>query len=249
MSTGASGDDRAALFAEYRRTGDRQVRNRIIEANLGLAESIARRYGGRGEHHEDLAQVAMLGLLKAVERFEPERGLAFSSFAAPTIEGELKRHFRDRRWAVRMPRRLQELSLAVNQSTASLAQRRGRSPTVAEIARDTGLTEESVLEAIEAGRAATAGSLDSGGRKDADTGDAPAERLGRSDPDLEGVEQRLVVSRLLELLSERERQMMVLRFYDGMTQSEIAGRFGVSQMQVSRILTRALERLRAIAGE
>lgn len=249
MSTGASGDDRAALFAEYRRTGDRQVRNRIIEANLGLAESIARRYGGRGEHHEDLAQVAMLGLLKAVERFEPERGLAFSSFAAPTIEGELKRHFRDRRWAVRMPRRLQELSLAVNQSTAGLAQRRGRSPTVAEIARDTGLTEESVLEAIEAGRAATAGSLDSGGRNDADAGDAPVARLGRSDPDLEGVEQRLVVSRLLELLPERERQMMVLRFYDGLTQSEIAGRFGVSQMQVSRILTRALERLRAIAGE
>jgi RNA polymerase sigma-B factor len=245
---GAAGDDRAALFAEYRRTGDRELRNRIIEANLGLAESIARRYGGRGERHEDLSQVAMLGLLKAVERFEPERGLAFSSFAAPTIEGELKRHFRDRRWAVRMPRRLQELSLAVNQSAAGLAQRRGRSPTVVEIARDTGLTEESVLEAIEAGRAATAASLDTGGRDDADGSDAPIERLGGSDPDLEGVEQRLVVTRLLEILPEREQEMMLLRFYDGLTQSEIASRFGISQMQVSRMLTRSLERLRAIAG-
>jgi RNA polymerase sigma-B factor len=244
---GASGDDRAALFAEYRRTGDRELRNRIIEANLGLAESIARRYGGRGERHEDLAQVAMLGLLKAVERFEPERGLAFSSFAAPTIEGELKRHFRDRRWAVRMPRRLQELSLTVNQSAASLAQRRGRSPTVPEIAHDTGLTEEAVLEAIEAGRAATAASLDTGGRDDPD-GDAPVERLGASDPDLEGVEQRLVVTRLLAILPEREQEMMLLRFYDGLTQSEIASRFGISQMQVSRTLTRSLERLRAIVG-
>lgn len=243
---GAPGDDRAALFAEYRRTGDRELRNRIIEANLGLAESIARRYGGRGERHEDLAQVAMLGLLKAVERFEPERGLAFSSFAAPTIEGELKRHFRDRRWAVRMPRRLQELSLAVNQSAAVLAQLHGRSPTVAEIARDIGLSEESVLEAIEAGRAATAASLDSASRDGPEGPEAPMDRLGDSDPDLEGVEQRLVVTRLLEVLPEREQEMMVLRFYEGLTQSEIATRFGISQMQVSRTLTRSLERLRAI---
>jgi RNA polymerase sigma-B factor len=244
----AAADDRAALFAEYRRTGDRELRNRIIEANLGLAESIARRYGGRGERHEDLAQVAMLGLLKAVERFEPERGLAFSSFAAPTIEGELKRHFRDRRWAVRMPRRLQELSLAVNQSAATLAQRHGRSPTVREIALDTGLNEESVLEAIEAGRAATAASLDTASRDGPDASDTPMERLGSSDPDLEGVEQRLVVTRLLEILPEREQEMMQLRFYEGLTQSEIADRFGISQMQVSRMLTRSLERLRAIVG-
>jgi RNA polymerase sigma-B factor len=154
--------ERAALFDEYRRTGDRGVRNRLIELNLRLAETIASRYAGRGERRDDLAQVAMVGLLKAVERFEPERGLAFSSFATPTIEGELKRHFRDQRWAVRVPRHLQELSLEINQSVAALSQRTGHSPTVAEIAADTGHREELVLEALEAGRASLAVSLDSG---------------------------------------------------------------------------------------
>jgi RNA polymerase sigma-B factor len=248
MSASGDAGARAGLFFEYRRTGERALRNRIIEANLGLAESLARRYGGRGERSEDLSQVAMLGLLKAVERFEPERGLAFSSFAAPTIEGELKRHFRDKRWAVRMPRRLQELSLEVNQSLAALSQRYGRSPTPAELATDTGLSEETVLEALEAGRAAVATSLDAPAASEGPGHRSPAEQLGQGDHELERVEQRLALTSLLETLSDRERKIIALRFFDGLTQAEIARRFGISQMQVSRLLARSLDRLRGVAG-
>ena len=239
---------RAAMFVEYRRTGDRTLRNQIIEANLGLAESLARRYGGRGERSDDLSQVAMLGLVKAVERFEPERGLAFSSFASPTIEGELKRHFRDKRWAVRMPRRLQELSLEVNQSLGTLAQRLGRSPTLGEVAAETSLNEETVLEALEAGRAAVATSLDAPAGGEEGGQRSPAEQLGEGDHELERVEQRLALASLLETLPDRERSIITLRFFDGLAQAEIARRFGISQMQVSRLLARSLERLRGVAG-
>ena len=246
--TTVADEARAALFAEYRRTRDRQLRNRIIEGNLGLAETLARRYGGRGERAEDLRQVAMLGLLKAVERFEPERGLAFSSFAAPTIEGELKRHFRDRHWSVRMPRRLQELSLEVNQCLATLSQRLGRSPTLPEVAAETGLDEEMVLEALEAGRAAVATSLDAEVGGGDEGRQAHVDQLGERDVELERVEQRLTIGRLLKTLPEREREMVALRFFEGLPQAEIARRFGISQMQVSRLLARSLERLRGVAG-
>jgi RNA polymerase sigma-B factor len=239
-------EERAALFMEYHRTGDRRQRDRLIEMNIGLAEAVSRRFGGRGERHDDLLQVALVGLLKAVERFDPERGLAFSSFATPTIEGELKRHFRDRRWAVRVPRRLQELMLEVNQSVASLTQRRGRSPTIDEIATDTSLSTEDVLEALEAGRAIVAAPIEN---TDREGSGGVIDRHGNVDAGLEKVEQRMIVSQLLESLPDREREIVVLRFYDGLTQSEIAARFGVSQMQVSRILARTLDRLRAGAGD
>jgi len=248
MSATGDAGARTALFVEYRRTQDRDLRNQIIEANLGLAESLARRYGGRGERSEDLSQVAMLGLLKAVERFEPERGLAFSSFAAPTIEGELKRHFRDKRWAVHMPRRLQEQSLEVNQCLATLAQRYGRSPTLAEVAAETGFTEETVLEALEAGRAAVAASLDAQTAGSDEGPRSAVDQLGQDDRELERVEQRLAITTLLATLPARERQMISLRFFDGLPQAEIARRFGISQMQVSRLLSRSLERLRGVAG-
>jgi RNA polymerase sigma-B factor len=236
------------MFVEYQRTGDRDLRNRIIEANLGLAESVAHRYSGRGENHEDLSQVAMLGLLRAVERFDPERGLAFSSFAIPTIEGEIKRHFRDKRWSVRMPRRLQEMSLEVNRSVAELSQRLGRSPSISEIADDLGRSEEQVLEALEAGRASSATSLDAGSpRRQGGEADAtPMDRLGETDVGHDHVEHAMLVETLLRTLPDRERAMVVLRFYDGMTQSQIADRFGVSQMQVSRMLSRSLEQLHAV---
>jgi RNA polymerase sigma-B factor len=240
-------DERAALFVEFHRTGDRRQRDRLIEMNIGLAEAVARRFGGRGERHDDLLQVALLGLLKAVERFDPERGLAFSSFATPTIEGELKRHFRDRRWAVRVPRRLQELMLEVNQSVAGLTHQHGRSPTIDEIAVDTRLSTEDVLEALEAGRAIVASPIETPEREGAGAG--VIDRLGSVDEGLEEVEQRIIVSKLLESLPEREREIVVLRFYGGLTQSEIAERFGVSQMQVSRILARTLDRLRAGGGD
>jgi RNA polymerase sigma-B factor len=238
---------RAELFAEFRRTGERDLRDQLIEMNVGLAEAVARRFGGRGERHDDLLQVALVGLLKSVERFDPERGLAFSSFATPTIEGELKRHFRDKRWAVRVPRRLQEQMLEVNQSVAVLAQRAGRSPTIDEIAIDTRLSTEDVLEALEAGRAIVAAPIDTEDRDDGRG--AVIDRHGQVDKGLEQVEQRMIVAKLLDSLPDRERAIVTLRFYDGLTQSEIAERFGVSQMQISRILARTLDRLRAGAGD
>ena len=240
-------EERAALFFDYRRTQDRQLRDRLIEMNIGLAEAVARRFGGRGERHDDLLQVALVGLLKSVERFDPDRGLAFSSFATPTIEGELKRHFRDKRWAVRVPRRLQELMLEVNQAVATLTQRCGRSPTIGEIAAETDLSTEDVLEALEAGRAIVASPIENDDREPGTGG--VIERHGSVDHGMEVVEQRMIVSQLLDSLPARERDIVVLRFYDGLTQSEIADRFGVSQMQVSRILARTLDRLRAGAGD
>lgn len=240
-------EERAALFEEYHRTDDRKLRDELIEMNIGLAEAVARRFGGRGERHDDLLQVALVGLLKAVERFDPERGLAFSSFATPTIEGELKRHFRDKRWAVRVPRRLQEQMLEVNQSVAALTQTAGRSPTIDEIAADTRLTPEEVLEALEAGRAIVAAPIDGDDGQDGRGG--IIDRRGEADAGLEHVEQRMIVAKLLDSLSDRERAIVTLRFYDGLTQSEIAARFGVSQMQISRILGRTLDRLRSGARD
>jgi RNA polymerase sigma-B factor len=242
----ANPEERAALFVEYRSTGDRRLRDRLIEMNIGLAEAVSRRFGGRGERHDDLLQVALVGLLKSVERFDPDRGLAFSSFATPTIEGELKRHFRDKRWAVRVPRRLQELMLEVNQSVATLTQQRGRSPTIDEIAVDTSLSSEEVLEALEAGRAIVAAPIES---DDKEAAGGVVDRRGNVDAGIEAVEQRMIVSQLLDTLPSRERDIVVLRFYGGLTQSEIADRFGVSQMQISRILARTLDRLRAGAGD
>jgi RNA polymerase sigma-B factor len=237
-------DERAALFAEYHRSGDRRIRDQLIEANLGLAESIARRFSGRGESDEDLRQVALLGLLKAVERFDPERGLAFSSFASPTIEGELKRHFRDHRWAVRVPRRTQEQALEVMAAVAALTQVLGRSPTIEELATETSLPSETVIEALEAGRAARATPIETG-----EDDRSVVDQLGAADDAIEDIERKMIVSQLLETLRPRERAIVMLRFYEGLTQSMIAEQLGVSQVHVSRILAGALDRLRAVAEQ
>jgi RNA polymerase sigma-B factor len=238
-------DETDASFVEYRATRDRALRNRLIEQHRGLAEQLSRRFRGRGQSPDDLEQVAVLGLLKAVERFEPERGLAFTTFATPTIVGELKRHFRDATWSVRVPRRLQEHVLAVSNVVGPLGQELGRPPTVAEVAASTGFSEEDVLEAMEANRAYTAGSLDAptGDRDDGDAG--LAARLGGDDVGHVDVEHRMLVESLLEELPERERTIVRLRFWDGWTQSQIADSIGISQMHVSRLLARTLERLRA----
>jgi RNA polymerase sigma-B factor len=236
-----------ASFVEYRATRDRDLRNRLIEHHRGLAQQLARRFRGRGQSPEDLEQVAVLGLLKAVERFEPERGLAFTTFATPTIVGELKRHFRDATWSVRVPRRLQEQVLAVSNVVGPLGQGLGRPPTVAEVAAATGFSEESVLEAMEANRAYTAGSLDAPS-SDRDEGDADlASRLGEEDAGHAEVEHRMLVESLLDELPERERTIVRLRFWEGWTQSQIADSIGISQMHVSRLLARTLDRLRARA--
>jgi RNA polymerase sigma-B factor len=234
--------DTYAKFAEYRRTGDRQLRNELVEEHVRLAEFLARRFAHRGEASDDLRQVALVGLLKAVERFEPDRGLQFSSFATPTITGELKRHFRDRGWAVRVPRRIQELHLELDRTVNELSQELGRPPTPSEIAQRAGVLEEDVLESMEAGSLYRLASIDAG-RPDDETGSSPAERLGEQDEELMAVDDRVAVGEMLSVLPEREQTIVYLRFFEGLTQSEIAARVGISQMHVSRLLARSLETL------
>jgi RNA polymerase sigma-B factor len=238
--------DRAAAeerFAEYRRTGDRALRNELVETHVRLAEFVARRFAHRGEPLDDLRQVALIGLVKAVERFEPDRGLQFSSFATPTIMGELKRHFRDKGWAVRVPRRIQELHLELDRTIGTLGQELGRAPTTKEIAARAGVDEEDVLESMEASSLYRLSSLDAG-RPDDDSGAGPpSERVGGRDAELDCVDDRVVVGTLLRTLPEREQRIVYLRFFEGRTQSEIADEIGISQMHVSRLLVRSLATL------
>src|SRR6478609_1433796 len=231
-----------ARFVEYRRTRDRDLRNELVEDHMRLAEFLSRRFAHRGEPLDDLRQVALVGLLKAVERFEPDRGLQFSSFATPTITGELKRHFRDRGWAVRVPRRVQELHLELDRTVNELSQEVGRPPTPAEIAQRVGVLEEDVLESMEAGSLYRLASIDAG-RPEDDSGTSPAQRLGELDQELLAVDNRVAVSEMLAILPDREQNIVYLRFFEGLTQSEIAERVGISQMHVSRLLARSLETL------
>ena len=234
-------------FGLYRRTGDRRVRDELVEEHAPLAHFLASRFANRGEPRDDLVQVALVGLFKAVERFDPDRGLQFSTFATPTILGELKRHFRDRGWAVRVPRRVQELHLQLGRIVSALGQEKGRSPTPGEVAERAGVSEESVLEAMEAGSLYRLVSLDGSVTPD-DEGGELASCLGDDDPEFERIEHRSEITDLLNVLPERERRIVELRFFESMTQSEIAEHVGVSQMHVSRLLNRSLDRLRAEAG-
>lgn len=241
--------DRSALlatFQEFAATRDRALRDQLIEAHLGLAEYLARRFSNRGEPLDDLVQVASLGLVKAVERFDPSRGLEFTTFATPTIVGELKRHFRDKGWAVRVPRRVQELHLRVTGVIDDLQLELGRSPTVAEIAVRAGTSEDEVIEAVDAGSAYRSTSLEAG-RGDDEESPGLLGQLGEIDPELARAEGRTELSPLMAGLASREQLMLYLRFYEGKTQSEIARRLGISQMHVSRLLSRSLERLRELA--
>ena len=244
--------ERAALrakFVVYHASRDVRVRDELVGAHIALAEHLARRFNHRGEPLDDLIQVACVGLLKAVERFDPGRGLEFSTFAIPTIVGELKRHFRDTGWAVRVPRRVQELHLQLGTIVATLSQELGRSPTIPEIAQAAGTTDDSVLDAMEAGHAYRSASLD-GGMDDEEHGPPAAiqARLGVDDPELISVERRATLAPLLETLPPRQQVIIHLRFFEGMTQSEIAKQLGISQMHVSRLLARSLEELRAQAS-
>jgi RNA polymerase sigma-B factor len=247
---GEEGVDRALdeRFAEYRRTGDRRLRDELVEAHVPLAQYLARRFSHRGEPHDDLLQVALLGLLKAVERFEPDRGLQFSTFATPTIVGELKRHFRDRGWAMRVPRRVQELHLQLSRAIGAMSQSQGRSPTPKEVAAFLGVSEEEVLEAMEAGGMYRLASLDAPAPAAEDGSDLLG-MVGDEDPALDQVEHAEELSTLLRALPERERAIVYLRFFRGLTQSEIAEKIGISQMHVSRLLARSLEQLRREARD
>jgi RNA polymerase sigma-B factor len=245
MSTGADAgtpqvDD---LFTVYRETGDRAVRNTLVESHRGLAASIANDYRGRGVELDDLVQIAMLGTLKAVERFDPTRGIQFSAFASRTVNGEIKRHFRDRTWAVRPPRSAQERHLDLRRARAALSAQLGRAPSVAELVEEMGVSTDDVLDALEAGAAYRATSLDA--RRPGDE-DSPtlADRLTTGEAPSLLVEMRVLVDQLLDTLPEREATILRLRFYDDLTQSEIADRLGISQMHVSRLMRRCLETLR-----
>jgi RNA polymerase sigma-B factor len=239
-------DELRAKFVEFTRDPSPALRDELVAAHLGLAEYLARRFANRGEPLDDLVQVASLGLLKAVGRFDPERGVEFSTYATHTIVGELKRHFRDKGWAIRAPRRMQELYLRLGKVVATLGQELGRSPTIAELATEVEVSEEEVLEALEAGQAYRFTSLDAPARGDSE-GETLGSRLGENDAGLDSAERRATLSPLLERLPRREQLILHLRFFEGLTQSEIAGRLQISQMHVSRLLARSLAQLRSDA--
>lgn len=218
------------------------VRERIITRCLPLAEHIARRFVGRGEPRDDLVQVARLGLLNAIDRFDPERGTEFVAFAVPTIMGEVRRHFRDSSWAVRVPRRLKELHLALSQASGKLAQRLGRAPTPSELAEELDLAHEEVWDGLLAGNAYQSVSMDAAYDDD---GTLPlVETVGENDGEFDNVEYHESLQPLLADLPERERRVLILRFFGNMTQTQIAERVGISQMHVSRLLARTLGYLR-----
>lgn len=233
-------------FRAYRATGDRALRNEIVIAYRGLAVALARRFADRGETLDDLIQVAQVGLMKAVERFDPERGVPFSGFATPTVLGELRRHFRDLSWSVRVPRGMKDLHLRIAPAVAQLRNELGRSPSVADVARHLGIEEAQVLSAMEAGAAFKASSLDSASP---DQRAVHEHRLSSPELRYAEVEARATVASLLDRLSERSRRIVELRFYDELSQSEIAEKVGISQMHVSRLLRQALDQLGGALGD
>ncbi len=224
-------------------TRRQRIRDELVEMHLPLVEYLARRFRNRGEPLDDLIQVATIGLIKSVDRFDLERGVEFSTYATPTVVGEIKRHFRDKGWAIRVPRRLQELKLSLTKATQELSQRNGRSPTVSELAAHLKMTDEEVLEGLESANAYSAVSLDA---PDGGDDDSPSvqDTLGITDEAIEGVEYRESLKPLLEKLPPREKKILLLRFFGNMTQSQIATELGISQMHVSRLLARTLAQLR-----
>ena len=230
-----------ARFVRYRETRDRATRNELVEEHRWLAQHCARRFARKGEPLDDLVQVATVGVLKAVERFDPAFGVVFTTFAMPTVMGELRRHFRDKTWSVHVPRRAKELYQSVSGVAEELSQTLMRSPTVSEIAQRAGASVEDALEALEV-RASYRGVPLAPPGGDDDRAEGPG--FGRIDQGYDATEARLTVGRLLDTLPERDRRIVEMRFIDGMTQSAIAGEVGVSQVQVSRLLRAALARMR-----
>ena len=225
-----------------------RLRDELVRLHLPLVEHFARRFLNRGEPFDDLLQVGTIGLIKAIDRFDLERGVEFSTYATPTIVGEIKRHFRDRGWAIRVPRRLQELRLTITTATAELTQEHGRSPTVAELAERVGVPEEEIIEGLESSNAYSTLSLDAPDSSE-DSALSMIDVIGGDDEALEHVENRETIKPLLEGLDPREKHILTLRFFKGMTQSQIAAEIGISQMHVSRLLARTLLKLRSSLAE
>jgi RNA polymerase sigma-B factor len=216
---------------------------------MSLVRSLARRYSYRGEQLEDLVQIGAIGLIKAIDRFDLERGVELTTYATPNIIGEIKRHFRDKGWSVRVPRGLQELNVQLSRLVEQLTVQLGRSPTIPELAKAAGVEEEQVLEALESGRAYTSLSLSVGGGGGDDDDLDPLESLGTEEHQYEVSEDRAVLAPGFKALDERERKILQLRFFDGLTQSQIAQQVGISQMHVSRLIRRSLEKIRETIAE
>lgn len=231
------------LFHEYKTTGSTEARDQLIVSHLNLVRFLASKFKNRGEPLDDLVQVGTIGLIKAIDRFDPDRGLEFTTYATPTILGEIKRHFRDKGWSVRVPRRLQELSAKVNQVTDELTNELQRSPSVDEIAARVGASVDEVLEAMESSSAYSSVPLEGGGSSDDDDAPAVIDRYATEDQALATSDDRIVLEQAIRDFSPREKEVIRMRFVDGLTQVEIAQRLGVSQVQVSRLLRRTLKRI------
>lgn len=231
------------LFRRFKEEGDMDAREKLVMSHLNLVRFIANKFKNRGEPIDDLIQVGYLGLLKAIDRFDPSRGLEFTTFATPTIMGEIKRHFRDKGWSVRVPRRLQELSAKVNQATDTLTSQLQRSPTIAEIADYLDATVDEVLEAMESSSAYSSVSLEAPSGADDDDTPSVIDRYATEDSDLAFTDDRIIIEEALESFSPRERDVIEMRFLKGMTQIEIAEKLGISQVQVSRLLRRTLKKI------
>jgi RNA polymerase sigma-B factor len=233
------------LLRRYHEGGDLEARERLIEQYLPLVRSLARRYSYRGEQHEDLVQVGCIGLIKAIDRFDIDRGVELTTYATPNIIGEIKRHFRDKGWSVRVPRGLQELNVRLSHLLEELTVQLERSPSIAELAKAADVEEEEVLEALESGQAYATLSLSAPATGGDDSSDLdPLESLGEVEHEYEVSEDRAVLAPGLAALEERERKILHLRFFEGLTQSQIAQQVGISQMHVSRLIRRSLEKLR-----
>jgi RNA polymerase sigma-B factor len=238
------------LLRRYHEQGDVGAREQLIEQYMSLVRSLARRYSYRGEQLEDLVQIGAIGLIKAIDRFDVNRGVELTTYATPNIIGEIKRHFRDRGWSVRVPRGLQELNIQLSRLLEQLTVQLGRSPTIPELAKAAGVTDEEVLEALESGRAYSSLSLSAGSGGDDDGELDPLESLGTEEHQYEVSEDRAVLEPGFRVLDERERKILHLRFFEGLTQSQIAQQVGISQMHVSRLIRRSLEKIREeIASE
>jgi len=241
-------DDRT-LLRRYHEQGDVAARDQLIERYMSLVRSLARRYAYRGEQLDDLVQIGAIGLIKAIDRFDVDRGVELTTYATPNIIGEIKRHFRDKGWSVRVPRGLQELNVKLSKLIEEQTIELGRSPTIPELAKVAGVEEELVVEAIESGRAYSTVSLSTGGGQDEEGELDPLESLGSEEPQYEVSEDRAMLAPGLKALDERERLIIHLRFFKGLTQSQIAQQVGISQMHVSRLIRRALERIREEIGD
>lgn len=231
------------LFRRFKEEGDMDAREKLVMSHLNLVRFIANKFKNRGEPIDDLIQVGYLGLLKAIDRFDPSRGLEFTTFATPTIMGEIKRHFRDKGWSVRVPRRLQELSAKVNQATDTLTSQLQRSPTIAEIADYLDATVDEVLEAMESSSAYSSVSLEAPSGADDDDTPSVIDRYATEDSDLAFTDDRIIIEEALASFSPRERDVIEMRFLKGMSQIEIAEKLGISQVQVSRLLRRTLKKI------